>query len=316
MTASVWLLAVGSLCGCGGGGNRVTGPDAVQTGWPRDTTLRLVSGATLEPVAGATLRTATDSYTSDGRGEVRLTREVALGGALTVETAAFLTRETLLRDTQATTFVLWPRVERAIGLDENYTKALVYQAFRLRRLPLTARRVSIMPSDELWADPVVLEAHTHAAERLTAVTGGRIEFVAEQRYGGGIPVTVELRPGACTQASDLGCAGIGVDHDYIIDGRIYLQYIGHAALMRTLVLHEMGHIIGLNHTPNVAFRHDDVMNEWSASYHPQDFSAREQLSVRLMLERRAGNRFPDDDAVLGFSTSALSGRWIVCGGVS
>lgn len=299
-------------CGGGGGGNP-TAPSGAQGGLSAGATLTFVSGETQQPVSGATVRVGSDAYTTDGRGEIRLTRGADLGTALTVETGAFLTRETRVRDPEETTFTLWSRANTTIGLTEGYTRALIYSgSFTLSRLPLMARRVSIVLSADLLADPVIFGAYVHAAERLTAATLGQIEWAVEERYTGGIPVTVEMQTGICPLPESSACVGVGLDHGYIIDARIFIQEHVFELQTRWVALHELGHVFGLEHTPDES-RFDDVMAAPPFGAWPQDFTAREQFDMRLMLQRRAGNRFPDNDAVLGLATSSLSRRLISCG---
>jgi hypothetical protein len=62
-----------------------------------------------------------------------------------------------------------------------------------------------------------------------------------------------------------------------------------AARLANLVLHELGHTIGLYHSSSTS----DVM--YCSAGRPNDFSARERLAMKLMRERRSGTKWPDDD---------------------
>jgi len=84
----------------------------------------------------------------------------------------------------------------------------------------------------------------------------------------------------------------------ITGGAIYYGNL-RVARVGAIVIHELGHHLGLNHSTEMT----DVMGPPGSA---ANFSARERLLISLMLQRRAGNRFPDDDAYLG----AVSGsRW-------
>jgi hypothetical protein len=63
------------------------------------------------------------------------------------------------------------------------------------------------------------------------------------------------------------------------------------------VTHELGHTLGLQHSP----RDREVMFRFFGARRSTRFGSREALMLRLMLERRAGNRFPDNDRAIAAS---------------
>jgi hypothetical protein len=66
-------------------------------------------------------------------------------------------------------------------------------------------------------------------------------------------------------------------------------------------MHE--HAFGLGHSP----RPGDVMWNGPELYAARDYSARERLAIDLMLQRRAGNRYPDVDPSLALTASGWAG---------
>lgn len=72
-------------------------------------------------------------------------------------------------------------------------------------------------------------------------------------------------------------------------------------------IHEVGHILGLGHSPRVGL---DVMAT-APPIQPPDFSELEMVTVRMMLKRPPGKLFPDDDADVSRSSVPSSG-WVVC----
>ena len=76
-----------------------------------------------------------------------------------------------------------------------------------------------------------------------------------------------------------------------------------------LVLHELGHTLGLYHSSSTA----DVM--YCSSGRPFNFSPRETLTMKLVRQRRTGNRWPDNDRMASSPASLHSGdrEVIACG---
>ena len=61
------------------------------------------------------------------------------------------------------------------------------------------------------------------------------------------------------------------------------------ARMTTVVTHELAHMFGLEHSSDPG----DLMYPIVSTF--KSFSPREQLVIELMLLRRPGNQFPDND---------------------
>ena len=63
------------------------------------------------------------------------------------------------------------------------------------------------------------------------------------------------------------------------------------ATRKEIVAHELAHTVGLQHSPDPR----ELMAAVSTPSSRRDFGPLEVLSMSLLLERRGGNRFPDND---------------------
>jgi hypothetical protein len=210
----------------------------------------------------------------------------------------FLDRQTLWRSLSETEFTLWP-VTSPTGLSEEFTRRIVYTfgspeaipgAAPLLRLPPDATQVTVAIGGEIEADIRARRAVDEAVAAMNAALGGKIAYqVSATGIAGGVTIEVAVDPEAV--ASDF--AGI-LRRRY--QG---LTIIGcHCAFRSTsgmrdarLIASSFGYCFGLNDSPDAT----DLMypDWWSRSR--SDFSEKEKLVMLLMLQRRAGNRFPDND---------------------
>jgi hypothetical protein len=290
------------LSGCGSGGNPAapSAPPAQPPpviALPAGATLAFVSGISQEPVGSARVSVGNTAYTTDGAGQIRLGEPAEAGANLSVEAAGFLRRDTLIRTSADTLFTLWP-LEDATG---EYTLALVYHSSRLLRFHPATRRVSIVPNREfLTTDPLGLEAHEYAAARMTAATNGQIEFVVEEQPTGSVVVSSELAPDPCGMF--VGCAQPQLQGYHVVAGVIRISSERSTGNRRRIILHELGHIFGLAHSPEGTA--GDLMQP--SGHGEVDFSSRELRTIRMMLRRHAGNRFTDDDSDLGLSLTSVT----------
>ena len=307
--AAVFLLWV-SACG----GNNSTPPTTVTTPRPgpapnamvAGTTLRIATGETGEGIDGAVVTVAGRSYTSSG-GLVTLAETAPLRSEVTIVAPDMLERRTLLRDVATTLFTLWPRTSPT-GIDEEFTQALVYSRTEgsgpLRRLPRGTARVVVVPSEDLRGNNEAMTAHQEAVDRVTAATGGQVAYV----LGSAIPSTgpyVETRIGGsddelCRETNVLAFAQTFTRNGEIVRGVV--AYCDPKAARNAVVGHELGHTFGLQHSPEKG----ELMYRFFNGHGAVEFSARESLEMRLMLQRLAGNVFPDDDRAVAASARAGS----------
>jgi Matrixin len=283
----IGLALMAALAGCGGSASPSGSSPASVSGWPAGAVVELVSGETGAVVTGAQVVIG-GLPASAG---VPLGSAVAAGETVDVTATGFLPRRTLVR-TGEMRLVLWPDTPAYPGA---YTRALVYTDTQdgggqasLRRLASRVRSVAVSPSAEVQADAAAMQAHREAAAALstagmTYVIGGAAEFT--------VPTRIDPGYSSCSQAGRRGStltwvAGAGeiTRAEVVFCGMEYARSLG-------TVVHELGHTFGLRHS-------SDARDMMAATYRPSRATAptgRETLTMALMLQRRPGTVWPDDD---------------------
>jgi len=190
-----------------------------------------------------------------------------MGVPVTVRAPGYLTREAQF---DGTSFHLWPQ-------DESYVSALVYSEFvPAHKLARWATGFAISGSD----DPAV----TTAAHEMEEAIG--LPVVAGPN--GAVVIVVDPED----PAFSANPRAIAVTHNMfrgneIVSSRVAVR---DADVVSGVVLHELGHVLGLGHSPY----EDDVM--YPVANYMQVFSERERVTLRLMYRwRKAGNSAPDRD---------------------
>jgi hypothetical protein len=297
------LAALLTIVACGGGDARTTTPTPVatpETGFPAGTVLSVVSAATDAPWAAASLIVGGTPYVADAQGQVRLTQRAERATLLDIVGSGILDRQTLFRAPGNTRFTVWPR-SGGNGFDEAFVAQLVYTDAAVENAPIGEKalrrirggetRATLVLSPELRADPDAVATHQAAIDRLNTAVRGQIVYVmSAEAPPSGVVFTATFNPSdpfciprrrgffsGRTQAGEL------------VDGRIV--YCDETAPRSATVIHELGHSFGLGHSPAPP----DVMYRIIQTKGGDDFSAREVLAMNLMLTRRGGNRFPDND---------------------
>lgn len=243
------------------------------------------------PVAGAAVFVGGSRYVSDANGRVDLAP--ALDGDVDVEAAHFLVRETALPPDR--TLTLWPT---GPAYPEDYVRHLLYKdAASTRSQPslsadaplrrVMASAVQVVLDEELWDDRPARAAHERAVALLNDATEGRVRFELRTAARSGVVFQAYV-DGAVAAAGALTYRDL--NRSEVMGGRIVYANTG-AARSERFVAHELGHALGLQHS----IRPWDLMYYSAAQTAAASFSEHERLSIRLLLQRRAGNRYPDND---------------------
>jgi Matrixin len=293
------LAAALLITGCHG--SSPTGPAAIPANVSASrpaslmagTTLAFVSAETDTPVAGMLVSVGAAQYTTDDAGVVRLADDVVLPVTVQANSPSYLLRETIVRTGDEHVLSLWPR-RSPTGLTEELTRQLVYTdasggptgALALRRV--NPGVVTVVPSREILEDPAALAAHQAAAAALTNATNGAVRFEVKGVPSGGTEVTTALAPNDPNMAGHAALTYRYTDAGRITNSRtVFLSM--EVARMASVVTHELGHSFGLEHSADAR----DLM--YPVVTTSKVLSGREALALELMLKRRPGNRFPDDD---------------------
>jgi hypothetical protein len=311
-------LAVVLLVSCGG--DRGTTPTTVPTprpsGLDAGTVLTFVSGETGAPLAGVSVAIGAQALTSDAAGQVRLTSLAPLGTSIDILHPAHLDRLSTVRSGTGQRFALWPRANAA-GLSEHYTATLVYTSTadgattgdaNLQRVPRGSATVVVVPSEDLLADGPAMEAHARAVANITEATAGTVAYVlAPSRPASGIVVTarVDTEDTRCREENIRGYTrtrsqGLELQSAEVV-------YCSMSVARSATIIHELGHTFGLRHSPDSR----DLMFFQFSTRRATELGPREALLMRLMLDRPAGNRYPDNDRTAS-AAAGVSERVTVC----
>lgn len=308
------LLAGGWACRGMGDSASPTHPD-LREAVASPVLLSIVSGETLEPVRGVRVVVDGNAYTTDAGGQVVLAAPTS--GGLEAGAEGFFLRRTLARSGRLS---LWPTASPT-GIDVEFTARLVYNCPAADcpsggepLLRVAERDVFVVPSEPIRDDALAWASHETAADRLTAATLGAVRFTAVASAPASAIVVSTLVDPADPDLLALRAAAVArrrfTDGAAIAGATIVFRSLD-LARRAPLVMHELGHAFGLGHSP----RTGDVMWNGPELYAARDYSPREKLAMDLMLQRGAGNHFPDSDASLGMGArgTVRASSLVACG---
>jgi hypothetical protein len=197
-----------------------------------------------------------------------------------VTVAGFLPRQTTVK-TGATKISLWPNDSRITG---SYTHSLVYQRgdleFPLHRLAPTVRSVAI--TGGFPEMPKAVESVNSAVSRdgVTLFAGGTGDMT--------VPVRLDPTAATCQQPLVLAYAQFWTSNQEISRGEIVV--CDQRDAVASILAHEIGHLFGLSHSED---SRDLMAPEYGRAR--DSFSDREITVLGLMMQRRGGNTWPDND---------------------
>ncbi len=319
LVAAGALVGLAGLTACGGSGSPSASSALPASGaFPAGTVLSVVSGETGQGVAGARLVVGGLSYLTDSTGQASLGDAASVGASVDVTATGFLERQTLLRADRNTRFALWPRTS-PLGIDDAYTAAIVYTAAGsagalpgstpLRRLGPGTSQVTLVLSAELARDDAAQAQLQRSAAVVTEALRGRVTYLlASSRPSAGVFFDLQLNPAdaQCRQRPIAAYTLTTLFTDEITGGRLVFCSLDYART--SVATHELGHTFGVQHSPDGRELMTGLFVRELGP--PASFSARETMIMQLMQERRAGNRFPDNDRVVG--ASALRELVVAC----
>ena len=122
------LAALGLCASCGSDAPDAPGKPSA----PAPTALEVVSGETMQPLAGARVIAAGAEYVTGPDGRITAAEPLHPGALVDVVAPGFLDRQTLLATAQSGRYTVWPR-ETATRLTEHATAEIVYTTSAIGR---------------------------------------------------------------------------------------------------------------------------------------------------------------------------------------
>ena len=268
------------LAACGGGTSSPTQPQAP------------TPAPTATPVPGSLVAPIVHHGTTEQPVAAQVAPEAPrIGDRVSVSADGFLTREQIF---EVPDIFLWPG-------DASYIHEVAYSEFTdatFRTIRWTQPFTITLDAD-IAGDPAILAK----AREVAAEASRNIGFPVAVGSGGAVTIGVDpsLADGAVAQAT-VSFRGAVISSARIVFYRRSEIAGGPQAQYSNTFLHELGHSIGLGHSPLTT----DVMTPaegpgtFQSAYQPGEVSCLHMSYAH----RRPGNYFPDRDAALGAASSA------------
>ena len=290
--SALTMLALLVACGGGGGGSPTTATTptpAPASGWPAGAVIELVSGET-----GATVQGQVNVAGVPVPAGAPLASAAPVGATVDVALAGFLPRQTLVRMGE-TRLVLWPDTPAFPG---DYTKSLVYTDTNdgsiapLRHLPSRVRGVAVSPAADLQADGDVMDALRQAVDGINSALAGRgVTYVVGGSADFNVPVRLDPADSSCSAGTRRATTWIWLSAAGEIQRAEVVACAEPFARNAGTMAHELGHTFGLQHSMD---EHDLMYGTYRGSRSAVP-TPREALTMALLVQRRPGTAWPDDD---------------------
>lgn len=262
-----------TLAGCGGGSSSPTQPSTP----PARSLVPVVrDGTTEQPVAAQVAPPAP-----------------RIGDRVSVTAAGFLTRE---QPFDVPDIFLWPG-------ESSYIHDVAYTEFTdgtFRTIRWT-EPFTITLDNDLADDPAILAK----AQAVAAEASRQIGFPVRVGPGGAVTIGVDesLEDQDAVGQATVSFRGATITSARIVFWRRFEIAGGRQASYSNTFLHELGHVIGLGHSP----RTTDVMTPADGpGTRESAFQPGEVASLHMSYaHRRPGNYFPDRDPALAAASSAI-----------
>jgi hypothetical protein len=258
---------------------------------------------------------------TDRNGQVNLSETPDLGSNIEIVAPGYLNRKTLFRSpndlgfTQLSgghLFTLWPETS-ANGLHKSFTRELLYawgdNDYPLFRPDPRFKGAVLIPDDVVKRDQSTMQTVREATASMTAVTGKPYIVGKLAKEGSRQPIHLVYDP-LHPQFKESGWRNVVafVDNEYdwghiITSSTVVFRVLEYGRV--SVTLHELGHTLGLSHTIS---SERDLMSPYYYENGADEFTPREQLAIQLMLQRRPGNTFPDNDRMASQKWSSHSSR--------
>ena len=313
MTRLTLLVATATVVvasSCGDSGSTTTNPTPPPTTSipaPTSSTLNVASGENGQPVQGAAVTAGGSTQTTGADGRVVTSSALARGQLIDIVAEGFFDRNTLYRADRR--FTLWPLTTDS-GLEPDITQRLVYTGRSEVSVPgeLPMARPSTEQPIVIWIepsvpnDPRVDRVVGDAVAAMEQALQGRLTIeVTRTEPSSGTVWHVRIDPDATSTSEFAANTSFRFTGEEI--SRVFLSYRTLSFLVDDgrLITKMMGSAFGMLGSPSPNDRMSDE-GWWMRG--PNDFSPRERLVMRLMLQRPAGNRWPDNDRSLGPNAAA------------